>query len=351
MRQLQIGARLVGVGHPTLVVAEIGVNHNGQLDRGLQLIDVARRCGADAVKLQVFSADALMHAEQARFAGYQAERVAAESPAEMLRRYELRPLEIAAMVEAIRSSGMIPLATPFSLPDVDVVASLNLPAVKIASPDLVNRPLLCRAAALGVPLLVSTGAATMDEVVQSVAWMRERRAEFVLLHCVSAYPTPDEEANLRWIGALAERFAAPVGYSDHTTHPLAGALAVAAGACIVEKHLTYDRHAPGPDHSASADPAQFADYVEQIRLADRMGGGGGKRVLPIERDVRAVSRQSVVLARDLAAGERIVERDVVFQRPGTGIPAAQLATLVGKRVRRTLRAGTLLQWDMLADVA
>lgn len=351
MRHLQIGSRQVGPGNPTLVVAEIGVNHNGNLDRGLQLVDVARRCGADAVKLQIFSADALMHAEQAQFAGYQAARVQAASPVLMLRRYELRPLEIATLVEAIRSAGLIPLATPFSLPDVDIVASLNLPAVKIASPDLVNRPLLRRAAELGVPLLISTGAATMDEAAQSVAWLRELHADFALLHCVSAYPTPDDEANLRWIASLAGRFAAPVGYSDHTTHPLAGALAVAAGACIVEKHLTYDRAAAGPDHAASADPAQFADYVEQIRLADRMGGGGGKRVLPIERDVRTVSRQSVVLAREVRQGERIGERDVVFQRPGTGIPAAQLASLVGKRVRQTLRAGTLLQWDMLADVA
>jgi N-acetylneuraminate synthase/N,N'-diacetyllegionaminate synthase len=350
-QHLHIGSRQIGAGQPAFVIAEIGVNHDGKLANALQLVREARRAGADAVKIQLFSADALMHAEQAQFAAYQSTRVKAESAVHMLRRYELRPLEIATLVESIRAADMVPLATPFSLADVHTIASLDLPAVKIASPDLVNRPLIAAAAKLRRPMLVSTGAATMDEVSQCVAWLRELRAEFVLLHCVSSYPAPDEQANLRWINELAERFLVPVGYSDHTTQPLAGAFAVAGGACVVEKHLTYDRFAEGPDHAASADPRQFADYVSAIRLAERLAGKGGKRVLPIERDVRSVSRQSVVLCRDLSEGEEIAEADVVFQRPGTGIPAAQLAALVGKRVRQTLRAGTLLQWHMLADVA
>jgi sialic acid synthase SpsE len=352
MRTLQIDSHPLGAGAPAFIVAEIGVNHDGSLAQALQLVREARKAGADAVKFQLFSAERLMHAEESRFAQYQSERSGpVESPRHMLRRYELRPLEVAALVESIRAAGMVPLATPFSLPDVDTIDSLDLPAIKIASPDLVNRPLLSKAAELRVPMLVSTGAATMDEVAQCVAWLRELNAAFVLLHCVSAYPAADEHAQLSWIGELAERFLVPVGYSDHTTNLLSGAFAVACGACLVEKHLTYDRSAEGPDHAASADPRQFAEYARAIRLCERLAGRRGKRVLPIERDVRTVSRQSLVLLRDLGEGERICESDVTIQRPGTGIPAAQITVLIGKRVRQPLRAGTLLQWDMLADAA
>jgi len=269
----------------------------------------------------------------------------------MLRGFELQPLELAAVVEEVRAAGMIPLATPFSAADVEMVESLCLPAVKIASPDVVNRPLLERASQVGVPMLISVGAATIDEAGQCAAWLREWNTPFCFLHCVSSYPTPDEHAHLRWITELSEQFVVPVGYSDHTVNPMAGALAVACGATVIEKHLTYNRTAAGPDHATSADGEQFAAYVRSIREAERLCGNRGKRVLAIERDVRTVSRQSVVLTRDVSTGEAIGAADLVLQRPGTGIPAAALGRLVGKRVSRAIRAGTLLQWDMLADVA
>src|SRR5439155_23734426 len=151
-------------------------------------------------------------------------------------------------------------------------------------------------AALGKTLLISTGAATMQELAETTLWLREWEIEFAFLHCVSSYPTPPEEAHLAWIRQLIQRFEVPVGYSDHTTEPLAGALAVAAGARIIEKHLTYDCDAPGPDHAASFNPTKFARYVEKIRLAEKMRGSGSKRALDIEADVRGVSRPSLVAA-------------------------------------------------------
>jgi N,N'-diacetyllegionaminate synthase len=267
----------------------------------------------------------------------------------MLRRYELPPLELARLAILARERGLVPLATPFSFEDVDVIEHLGLPAVKIASPDLVNRPLLERVARLGRPMLVSTGAATMEEVDRCVAWLREWRATFALLHCVSTYPTPASEAHLSWIAELIERFDVPVGYSDHTTEAVAGALAVAAGACVLERHLTYDKTALGPDHAASSDGDEFAQYVRLIHMAERMRGGPGKRVLPIEQDVRAVSRQSLVLRCDVCAGEAIGESHLIVQRPGTGISAADVRRVLGRRARTPLKQGTLLQWDMLAD--
>ncbi len=346
MKPIHINRRKVGPGRPTFVIAEIGVNHNGSLTRALELVRIASESGADAVKLQIFSARSLMHASS-RFAGYQKERCAEADPSAMLRKYEMREDALREVVGAIRNLGMVPMATPFSPADVGVIESLELPAVKIASPDLVNRVLLRRVAETGRPMLVSTGAATMDEVSEAVGWLREWDASFALLHCVSSYPTPPEQANLCWIGEMATWFGVPVGYSDHTTEVHSGAIATSLGACIIEKHLTYDRTAAGPDHAASADAAEFTQYVAMVRSADAMRGIRGKRVLDIERDVRKVSRQSLVLSRPLEAGAVVGEADVIVQRPGTGIPAAEIGMAIGKRAARPLAAGTLLQWDML----
>jgi N-acetylneuraminate synthase/N,N'-diacetyllegionaminate synthase len=269
----------------------------------------------------------------------------------MLQKYELSPADLARVVKSIREHDLIPIATPFSIEDVEVIEALDLPAVKIASPDLVNRPLLERVAELKRPMLVSTGASTMDEVDTSVKWLEEWGARFALLHCESSYPTPPEQAHLLWMSAMARRHDVPVGFSDHTNEPMAGAFAVAAGAGIIEKHLTYDRRAAGPDHSASAGPADFATYVELIHFAEQMRGGGQKRVLPIEQDVRTVSRQSLVLACDKAPGEEISAEDLRVQRPGTGISAAEVANAIGRSATRAIKAGTLLQWDMLSDAA
>lgn len=347
---MNVAGREIGPQAPTFVIAEIGVNHDGSVERALELVDVAARCGADAVKLQVFQARMLMHGS-GQFAAYQKQQCDDADPAAMLRKYELSGADLRRVVAAIRQRGMAPLATPFSLPDVDTVAELNLPAIKIASPDLVNKPLLAAAARLGVPMFASTGAATLDEVRTAADWLTQWRAPFALLHCVSSYPTPNDAANLRWIAELAAAFNVPVGYSDHTTEMLAGALSVAAGACVVEKHVTYDRAAQGPDHAASADPEQFAEYVRQIRLADVLRGQAGKRVLAAEEDVRRVSRQSLVLQADLAAGQRLSRAHLIIQRPGVGIPAASLEAAVGRVARTDLVAGTMLQWDMLADAA
>ncbi len=334
-------------GSSTLVIAEIGVNHDGSVTRALKLVEHAAEAGADAVKLQIFKARRLMHST-APFAQYQAERCEDKSPAMMLEKYELSDGEIGKVVAAIRRAGMIPLATPFSLDDVGFIGELGLPGVKIASPDLVNYPLLKKCAELGKPLLVSTGASKMDEVAMAAGWLREWEAEFALLHCVSAYPTPAEEAHLVWIRQLIQRFEVPVGYSDHTTEILAGAFAVAAGARIVEKHLTYDCDADGPDHAASIDPNMFARYVQRIRLAEKMRGGGWKRVLDIEEDVRGVSRQSLVAARDLPADHEVCESDLTTQRPGRGIAAAEWGKIVGMKTKHPVAAGTMLERGMLA---
>jgi len=351
MTELMIEGRAMGPGQTPWIIAELGVNHDGSVQRALELVAAAAGCGADAVKLQIFRANALMHAS-ATFAEYQKQRAAAsDSPMDMLRRYQLSAEDAKRVVGRIRELKMVPLATPFSGLDVDLIDSLRLPAIKIASPDLVNRPLLERAVASHKPLLVSTGGATIEEVETTVGWLREWRARFALLHCVCAYPTPDDQANLCWINELAERFDCPVGYSDHTTGQLSGAMAVAAGACVIEKHLTYDRSAKGPDHAASSDSRQFERYVKLIREAQVLRGSGNKTVLPIEQDVRMASRQSLVVRRTLGPGDTLKADDLTVQRPGTGLPAAMIGQTVGRRIVKPVTAGSMLQWDMLSDAA
>jgi N,N'-diacetyllegionaminate synthase len=350
MMQVQIENRLIGPGCPTFVIAEIGVNHDGSAQKAIDLARAAASCGADAVKVQVFRAGMLMHASST-FASYQKLHGGAETPADMLRKYELSFEDIRKIVNAVRELKLVPIATPFSPGDMEAITGLRLPAVKVASPDIVNRPLLTRIAAYGQPMLLSTGAASMEEIETSVGWLTDLEATFSLLHCVSAYPTPADQANLCWISELAARFDVPIGYSDHTTEVSSGAFAAAAGATIIEKHLTFDRSAKGPDHAASADLQQFERYVKQIREADRMRGVPGKRVLDIEQDVRKVSRQSLVVKRAIQPGAILKEDDLTVQRPGTGISAANIADVVGKRAACVLQAGTMLHPDMLSDAA
>jgi sialic acid synthase SpsE len=346
MTPIKIESRVVGPGQPTMVIAEIGVNHDGSVQRAMDLVRIASNCGADAVKMQIFRAVNLVHVN-ADLAEYQRTKTSELNPIDLLKRYELSSAHLRQIVREIRALHMIPLVTPFSPADMELVESLHVPAVKIASPDLVNRPLLQCAARLGKPLLISTGAADMTEVETTVSWLRKWDIEFALLHCVSAYPTPAAQANLSWIAELATRFDVPVGYSDHTTETLCGAMAAAAGAVVIERHLTYDRAAKGPDHACSSDPTQFQRYIKLIREADVLRGVGPKRVLDIEQDVRRVSRQSLVARRTLEVGELLREEDLTVQRPGTGVPAGDIGKAIGRRVAKAIPAGSLMQWDML----
>lgn len=325
-----------------LVIAELGVNHDGSVERAVRLVEEAANAGADAVKLQLFHPDRLL-SNQARLAEYQVGK--APDPYELLAKLVLPLDAMRRVAEAARAHDLSFIVTPFSLDDAADARQLPLDAVKIASPDAVNPPLLDAAGALGVPMLISTGTCTPREL-EPVAWrLRNHSAGGALLQCVSAYPTPDDAAALHGIPALRELFGLPVGYSDHTTSVLSGAFAVAAGALVVEKHLTHDRNAAGPDHAASLDAVRFREYVGYVRDAEAILGPAGKRVLPIERDVRGVSRQSVCAVRDLPAGHTLTPGDLTVKRPGTGIPAAQLDLLLRRTLARAVRRNDLLQPD------
>ena len=344
-----------------LIIAEIGVNHNGAADTGRRLIDAAAAAGADAVKLQYFNSDRLLSA-QAELAGYQRRPGAGAAPAsarELLRPLALTIDDIGLLCAHAAAAGLARLVTPFSPGDCPELATLNLDALKIASPDCVNTLLLDAAAATGLPLLISTGAAELDELHDAAAAVRWRGG--ALLQCVSAYPTPAADASLGGIRALddfaadALGVAVPVGYSDHTAAEATGAAAVAAGARVLEKHLTLDRDAPGPDHAASLEPDALARYVAAARAAEPLSSAElrlprVKAVLPIEADVRRVSRQSVAAARHLLPGHRLAAIDLTVMRPGTGIPVRRLTSLVGQTLTEEVPAGHLIPEQALLNL-
>ncbi len=341
---MRIGERPIGPGHSPYVIAELGVNHEGRRDRALELVDAARAAGADAVKVQWFEADRLL-SRAARLARYQAAGGASD-PVDMLRELELDPGVIAEVVQAASDANLAAIATLFSVDHVAAAVRCGFEAFKTASPDVVNRPLIETLLATDRPLLVSTGAATLSEVEAVSTWLGDH--EHVLMHCVSAYPTPDDMASLAGRLAMYRVNRNALGYSDHTTAEDTGALAVASGACIVEKHLTLDRNAAGPDHAMSLDPPAFERYVRLTHRAHRMLGAPNKAVLDIELDVRDVSRQSLTTRCELPAGHVIAPGELTIKRPGGGIEPSRLAETVGRRLARPVAADTPIRDEDLA---
>ena len=349
---MRIGDREIGPNRPPYIIAEIGVNHDGSVERAVALAHAAGDAGADAVKLQLFKTDLLM-SKSAKLAAYQ-QSAGETDPIEMLRRLELSVEQMTPVVSVIHELGLHAIVTVFSVELVGEAHSLGWDAYKTASPDIINRPLLDEIAATGGPMIVSTGASTPAEVERVVGWLKRAGDRLALLHCVSCYPTPIEHAALGGIAAIGEVFAGPVGYSDHTAGVETGAMAVAAGACVLEKHLTWDRAAPGPDHAASLDVDGFRRYVELARSGSRAGDSHepNKRVLDIERDVRGVSRQSLVTRWSFPAGHVLTRGDLTIKRPGTGLEPFRVDEVIGCPLVRDVEADVpLTRGDLQAEAS
>lgn len=342
---LAIGPALLGTGHPAYVIAEAGVNHDGDVGLARELIHAAADAGADAVKFQVFSADRLV-TRSAPTARYQQDAGQATTQYELLQRLELSWDNFSALAEYAGHQGVEFLATPFSIADLRFLVSMRVRALKLASPDIVNTELLTEAAASRLPVIASTGAAEFDEITAGVGHFRAQGGgPLALLHCVSSYPTPDEEANLGVIGTLARTFGCVAGFSDHTESTRTGGYAVAAGAAIIEKHLTLDRSRTGPDHGFSLEPGQFAEYVREIRFAERLVGTGRIEVSPGQREIRRVARGSIVAATHIPAGQMLTREMLTIKRPGEGISPSEMSRLIGRRSRYEIPADTILAWE------
>ena len=330
-------------GSGVLVIAEAGVNHDGDVDVAHRLVDAAADGGADAVKFQTFVPDALASAT-APTAAYQRAGDQGEDQRTMLERLALPADAWPALQRHALDRGIVFLSTPFDDASADLLDAMDVPGFKVGSGELTNLPFLVRLARRRRPMIVSTGMATMAEVAAAVDAIRATGlAELALLHCVSAYPAQPGDANLAAMRTMREAFGLQTGWSDHTPGIELPVAATALGASIIEKHLTLDRSRRGPDHAMSLEPPEFRAMVAAIRTTAVAVGDGNKVPTAAEREIAAVARRSLHWARDLAAGQTIDEADLVAQRPGTGISPARLHELVGRRTARAVTGGAMAQ--------
>ncbi|MFH0939731.1 MAG: N-acetylneuraminate synthase family protein [Planctomycetota bacterium] len=334
------------------VIAEAGVNHNGQLHLALELADAALAAGADAVKFQVFrTKDVVTPITQT--ATYQQVNANETSQFDMLRKLELSEADFYAIADHCKNIGIEFFATPFSLSAVDMLMGMGVRRMKLPSGEITHRQLVQYIARTGLPLLMSTGMCTLDEVRTAIRWINEAQpnggkpSALTVLHCTSSYPASAESLNLRTILTLAKEMQCPVGYSDHSEGIEAALSAVALGATVLEKHLTLSRNMIGPDHAASCAPDEFTHMVKGIRLVEKMLGNGVKKPHVMEYNTRDVARRSITLTAERPAGHVLCAEDLEMRRPGTGIEPDAYERVLGSVLRVSLPAYTTLQWEML----
>ncbi len=347
-KSIHIGDRTIGPGARTFIIAEAGVNHNGEVSLARELIDVAAEAGADAVKFQSFKAERLVTLDAPK-AQYQIEATGAtQSQLEMLKALELSPEAYHDLRDRCRQRGVLFLSSPFDEESADFLDDLGIPAFKIPSGEVTNFRLLEHIASKHKPIIMSTGMCSLGEVDDAVRHIRRAGGtQLVLLHCVSAYPADPAEVNLRAMNTMATAFGLPVGFSDHTPGTEVVMAAVALGAAVIEKHFTLDRNLPGPDHRASLDPGELKALVSGVRTVESALGNGRKEPSPVEMHNAAVVRKSLVAAIDIEAGARLTEEMIRVMRPGTGLPPSMLPYLIGRTVNARVPAGGLLTHEVL----
>lgn len=345
---MHIADRPVGPGQRVYVVAELSANHNQELERALALVDAAADAGADAVKLQTYTAETLTldsDKEPFRISGTLWDgRTLHDLYKEAYTPWEWHP----RLKAGAERRGLQLFSAPFDETAVDFLEGLDVPAYKIASFEIVDIPLIERAAATGKPLIVSTGMATLEEIEDAVAAARGAGAAGIaLLKCTSAYPAPVEDMNLSTIPDLEQRFGVPVGLSDHTLGIAAAVTAVALGCCIVEKHLTLSRHDAGPDSAFSLEPDEFRELVGAIRTAERALGAPQYGPSEAETAMRGF-RPSLFVVADVVAGEEFTDRNVRSIRPAAGLQPKELREVLGRRAAVDVERGTPLSWELIA---
>jgi N,N'-diacetyllegionaminate synthase len=338
------------------IIAEAGVNHNGDEEKAHRLVEKAAASGADAVKFQTFSADKLVR-RGAQKAEYQKKSTGSGDQHAMLKALEMPEKLHVALSRRCEQLGIEFMSTAFDEEALDLLISIGIKRIKVPSGELTNTPFLRYMASKNLPLIISTGMATLDEVLEAVRVVDETRraAGFAeplnqivtVLHCTSNYPTAVADVNLNAMLTMGKALGVPVGYSDHTLGGAVATAAVAMGAVVIEKHFTLDKTLPGPDHAASMAPHELAALVAAIREVEVALGDGVKAPSPSELPVRDLVRRSVTSLREIPSGSVIEPRDVALLRPGTGIAPRNLQDVFGRRAARTIPAGETLDWPDL----
>ena len=344
IQPVEIKDFIIGPGNPCFIIAEAGVNHNGDIKLAHELIDEATEAGSDAIKFQSFIAEDVVTLE-AQKADYQIETTGKnDGQFAMLKKLELSGEQQAELKAHCDKVNILYLCTPYEEKSADLLESIGVAAYKIASTDTSNIPFLRYLARKDIPVILSTGMSTLGEVEESVNELKLQGlvGKIIILQCTSEYPAPLKDINLRAMKTMELAFGCPVGFSDHTQGIGASPWAVAAGACIIEKHFTLDRNMKGPDHRASIEPNELRELVETIRNVEAALGDGIKRPMPSEIANKPRMQKSLVATRSLAAGETVREADLTCKRPGSGLPPKWIDRVVGKKVSREIDRNSLI---------
>lgn len=333
----------VGAGAPAFIIAEAGVNHNGDIELAKKLVLEAKRSGADCVKFQTFTTENLLTRQAPKAAYQKIVTDASESQFDMLKKLELSYRGHVELMALCRKQGIIFLSTPYNFTDVDLLEKIGVSAYKLASMHLTELPTVEYVARKDKPLILSTGMSLMPEIqAAAAAFEQAGNSSLALMQCTTEYPAAPEEINLRAMAAIGTATGAVIGYSDHSSSGQACVLAVAMGAKVIEKHFTLDKKMPGPDHSSSAEPGEFLDMVKKIREAEKMLGSESKTVTASERRNMVGMRRSLVAVLAIPAGQSITAEMLSFKRPATGLPPNSYNSIIGKKARRNIEAGTIL---------
>lgn len=325
------------------IIAEIGVNHNGNIELAKKMIKSASECGVDAVKFQTFNTEELVTGN-AKTAEYQKNNTNANSQSEMLKKLELSFDDFKELKEYALKNNVTFISSPFDFKSVDMLERLDVPFYKLGSGELNNFELIDYVQKTDKPLIISTGMATLDEIKETFEFI-ENKNKLTILHCITGYPTSFEEANLNFIKTLQNEFDVPIGFSDHSPGIELPIAAVALGACVVEKHFTLDKNLEGPDHKASLNPKEFKAMVDAIRNVEVAMGDGVRKFSKNEEEIKKVARKSIVLNNNVKKGTILKREMLSIKRPGTGISPKNINEVIGKTVIKHLNVNHVLKWD------
>jgi sialic acid synthase SpsE len=341
--------RYIGDNDPCFIVAEIGINHNGDVNLTKKMIDMAKECGLDAVKFQTFKAKEFISTPNETYTYQSQEKKITESMLKMFKKYEFSEKEWIEIFDYCKSRDIISFSTPQNPSDLDFLLKIiDLPIIKVGSDDLTNLGLLKYYASKNKPMIISAGMAFMSEVKDAVNAIGEMgNDDLAVLHCISCYPTEATEVNLRKMSTIKQAFDVIVGFSDHTVGTIAAISAVALGAKIIEKHFTLDKNLPGPDHWFSADPKELSQLVQAVRYVEKALGSTVVKPTPREIEMRKTARRSIVAAKDIKRGELIIKDALSVKRPGTGLAPKFIKDILEKRAKVNIKKNELVTFEKI----
>lgn len=346
IKPVKIGNKLVGPNQPCFIIAEAGVNHNGDLKKAKKLIDVAVTAGADVVKFQTFVTENIVtrSAERAKYQKLNMPSVD-ESQWQMLKKLELNKTAFSILKTYASKKGIMFFSTPYDIPSIDMLDDLGVSAFKVSSAWITNLPFLKHMASKGKPIIFSRGMSYEDEISEAIQTMKAAGAKYlVLMHCHFNYPTDIADVNLRVLGTLRDKFGLPTGFSDHSQGISASLAAVALGAVAIEKHFTLDKNLPGPDHKASLEPDELKSLIKGIREIEKALGSPKIQVSKNEAPMRLVSRTSVVSKVTIPKDTIITRAMIAIKRPGTGILPKDINKVIGKKAKLNIKSDSIITW-------